>query len=85
MNDIYNASRTIGDALAEKHGIDYPDGADLGAIPTDKVDAIAEDILTVIAEILQSWINAGSERDVTMENDALLAALTEEVRGWTGP
>jgi hypothetical protein len=43
-------------------------------------DKVAEDITLVVAEILQSWLDAGSERDVTFED--LGPAITDHVKGW---
>jgi len=50
------------------------------AIPAEAVTTIADTITLIVAEILQSWIDAGSERDVTMEE--LGPAIEAHVRGW---
>jgi hypothetical protein len=51
------------------------------AIPNDATDAIAEHLTGFIAEVLQSWLDAGSERDVTLEN--LFDPIHREVASWS--
>jgi hypothetical protein len=38
----------------------------------------------VVAEVIQAYIDAGSERDSTMENEELWAALEGEFGGYAG-
>jgi hypothetical protein len=54
-----------------------------GAIPQQSVEDLAFDLVSVIAEIIQAWIDAGSERDVTMANEALFRAIYDELKGWS--
>jgi len=44
------------------------------------VRPIADNITLVVAEILQSWLDAGSERDVTLEE--LGPVIEDHVRQW---
>ena len=46
------------------------------------VDDLADALQAVIAEVVSTIIDAGSERDAVMENDKLSAAIAEELRGW---
>lgn len=55
------------------------------AVPADKVEVIAEVMMAVVAEMLQAWLNAGSEREVTLENEDLRQMLVDKVRSWSGP
>jgi len=50
-------------------------------IPRDHVGAISEAITLCVAEILQAWLDAGSEREVTMEE--LLEPITLHVQDWS--
>src|SRR5215470_5403835 len=52
-------------------------------IPADHLDAITEGLVQVIAEVIQVWIDAGSEREVTMENEGLFRAIRDELAGWS--
>jgi uncharacterized protein YicC (UPF0701 family) len=53
---------------------------DIGLIPAEASEEVAEIITDVVAEILQAWLNAGSERDVTGEE--LGPVILEHVKGW---
>lgn len=80
LNSIHNHATRIGDILSTQYGV--VEGYDgFGAIPADKDEALAEDLTAIIAEILQAWLNAGSEREATMET--LFPAMLAEVREWT--
>jgi hypothetical protein len=50
-------------------------------IHAEHVDAISDYITLVVAEILQAWLDAGSERDVTLEE--LGPHITDHVKGWS--
>jgi hypothetical protein len=76
---VYKHATAIGDALEREYPLEYRDSASY--VPTGGADEIADTITYVVAQILQSWLNAGSERDVTMEE--LGPAITDHVRGWT--
>jgi hypothetical protein len=52
-------------------------------IPQNHVEDIAIALQGVIAEVIQAWIDAGSERDVTMENEELFRAIYDELKGWS--
>lgn len=52
-----------------------------GLIPHQVVTQVAETLTLVIAEILQSWLDAGSEREVTLEE--LGGVIEDHVRGWS--
>lgn len=85
----------IGTMLAKEHGrvsaIDghvmlTQDGRDglwengPGAIPPGAGEAVADAIVSVVAEILQAWLDAGSEREVTDEQ--IGECITDHVLGW---
>ena len=44
------------------------------------MDTISEHLTGFIAEVLQAWLDAGSERDVTLEN--LYDPIHKEVGSW---
>lgn len=71
------------DAIADRLVKLYPvarNGVAQG-IREDAVDAIADELTSMIAEILQAYLDAGSERDVTHEE--LGPAIRDHVAGWT--
>lgn len=49
-------------------------------IPDADVPAIAEELSGVIAEVITWWLDAGSEREVTLEE--LTPVIEEHLRGW---
>jgi len=51
-------------------------------IPDPAVPVICEAVMTFVAELIQSYIDAGSEREATMENEVLFQALEGEIGGW---
>lgn len=53
------------------------------AIDPDKIQALAEDLLDLIANVVSTIIDAGSERDAVNENENLLHAIKLELNGWT--
>lgn len=55
------------------------------AVDPAKIEELAELILATIAEVIATVLDAGSERDAVNENEALLDAIAEELRGWTAP
>jgi len=76
---IVNHASAIGEILAN----DAPPDTSLGypTIPDDRADEIADSITLVVAQILQSWLDAGSERENTVEE--LGDPIREHVRSWT--
>ena len=52
------------------------------SIPDPAVPIIVEAIMSFTAEVIQAYIDAGSERDATMGNEALWDALEGEIGGW---
>ena len=62
--------------------VPMPNGVGGGLIPDPAVPIIAEAIMSFTAEVIQAYIDAGSERDATMENETLFAALEGEIGGW---
>jgi DNA-binding ferritin-like protein len=77
MFDPYtNATHVIADALYAK----YPPNQPM-LVPHQHVEALAADLTLLIAEILQAWVDAGSERDAVMED--LLPHIEAEVHGWS--
>lgn len=57
-------------------GLDHPQ-----AIPHQHVEELAEEITLIVAQIIQSWLDAGSERDVTLEE--LTEPIAEHLKGWS--
>lgn len=53
----------------------------IGIVDKEHVREVAEGITEVVAEILQAWLDAGSEREVTMED--LGPVIEEHVKGWS--
>lgn len=58
----------------------YGDEAMVCFIPADRTEEIAEAITAMVAEMLQTWLDAGSERDVTMEE--LWGPIYTHIKGW---
>jgi galactitol-specific phosphotransferase system IIC component len=78
-NLIISHASVIGNHLANVFPSVMSDGAQL--IPANAVTPVADVITLVVAEILQAWLNAGSERDVTLEE--LGPAIEAHVRDWS--
>lgn len=53
------------------------------AIDPNAIPALAQGILDFVANVVSTIIDAGSERDAVNENEELLAAIADELRGWT--
>jgi hypothetical protein len=51
-------------------------------IPDPAVPHICLATMAFVAEVIQAYINAGSEREAVMENETLYAALEGEYGGW---
>jgi len=49
-------------------------------IPDEVVEPLSEHLTLFIAQVLQSWIDAGSERDVTLEE--LYEPIEEHIKSW---
>lgn len=47
------------------------------------VEALAETALDLVANMVATIIDAGSERDAVNENETLLSELRKEFAGWT--
>lgn len=83
MDNMTRAYATaIGNLLAKEYpAVAAPGANHKGFIPADGVVHVADEITLVIAEIIQSWLDAGSERDVTMEE--LGQSIEDHVAGWS--
>lgn len=53
-----------------------------GYVPTEDVKPLTFLFVDLIAEVLQSYLDAGSERDVTHEDETLYAAIHDAIAGW---
>lgn len=53
------------------------------SMPKEHIDAISELVIDVVCRIEQAWLNAGSERDVTIDN--LGPHIEEHMKGWVDP
>lgn len=78
-NDVITFASTIGTIL-ERH-YPCPEDAPIGGIPPAHVEAVSDYITLVVAEILQAWLGAGSEREVTLEE--LGPHVLDHVKGWS--
>jgi hypothetical protein len=74
---VRELSRIIGTLLERE----YP-AVDRG-IPAEHADTISDEICLVVANILQAWLDAGSEREVTLED--LYGPINDHVKGWVNP
>lgn len=83
-NRVIKMAQEIGDILESEFPAiqtgDDPDDQTCRMIPGEHVDEISDYITLVVAQILQGWLNAGSERDVTIEE--LTDPIREHVKGW---
>jgi hypothetical protein len=82
-NELHDLSSNIGAILAKEYPAVLMPECGMPTVPVDHAEAIANDITMVVAEILQSWLDAGSERDVTLE--ILGPAIEDHVRYWAQP
>lgn len=73
------AARTIVDDLPSGVRLDM---ATHHRINPDYIDALAEMFQFTIASVIASIIDAGSERDAVMEDDALNLALANTLKEW---
>lgn len=71
-------ARDIGRILERNFPTVTHDGAN--AIPYHAIQPVAHEITLVVANILQAWLDAGSERDVTLEE--LYSPIEDHVRDW---
>jgi hypothetical protein len=51
-------------------------------VPKEDVEKLTFLFVDLIAEVLQSYLDAGSERDVTHEDEALYEAIRNAIAGW---
>lgn len=80
---VMGKAEEIGNILAEKYPAVGQDPDYKCYIPEKGVTVVSEVITMMVAEILQSWLDAGSEREVTLEE--LGSAIEEHVKGWSLP
>lgn len=80
-NLLHELATQIGQELEARYPAVPIEGTGLGLIPDTHAAAISEEITAVVAQILQSWLNAGSERDVTLEE--LYDPIAAHISGWT--
>lgn len=52
-------------------------------IPDEAVDVLTEITVSIIADLIQAYIDAGSEREVTHENEDLREAIRREYNDWS--
>jgi hypothetical protein len=77
------SGRSLGSALTSLYPpVSMDDDGPTNCIPDPAVPIIALAVMTLVAEVLQAYIDAGSEREVTMENEILYSALEGEIGGW---
>lgn len=51
-------------------------------IRADKVEVLTDALQAIVAELVAVLIDAGSEREVVMENDTLHDAIANELKDW---
>ena len=80
--EICEHANAIGDILVRRFPPVVADGmTDACAIPVEAVWAVSEEISLVVANILQAWLDAGSERENTMEE--LIGPIEDHIRSWS--
>lgn len=52
-------------------------------IDVDKVDKLTDALMEFVAEVVVGIIDAGSERDAVLENEALRKEIRKELYGWS--
>jgi hypothetical protein len=80
--DSRRAARILTDAMSEDVREPIPNAGGY-FIRGEKLEVITETLQAVIAEVVATLIDAGSERDAVMENDELTLAIRNELYGWT--
>lgn len=55
------------------------------SIDSTKIESLTLELQSFIAEVVASILDAGSEREVVLENQELTDALTNELKGWIAP
>jgi hypothetical protein len=81
MNEDWQKMRPHVGAIADILSTRYPQDYRVRMIPYAACGAIAEQLTMVIAEVIQAWIDAGSERDVTLEE--LTPIIERHLVGWS--
>lgn len=51
-------------------------------IDADRTEALADVLMRFIAEVVVTIVDAGSERDAVIENEALRGEILKELKGW---
>jgi len=77
--------RPVVDTLCHEIRAEFPQSHREGypCIPYGSADALTTLILAIIAELVVEYIDAGSEREATMENERLYNAIRDELVGWS--
>jgi len=78
--DLTLAAHVIGRVLHRQFE-DLPTDC-FNCIPAEAIEGITTALMTVVAEVIQAWIDAGSERDVVMEDEKLRTAIQEQLAQW---
>jgi len=82
MRAVVDHGRALGHYLAGQYPPVVMEG--LSVIPDAAVPRFCDAIMVVVAEVIQAYIDAGSEREATMENEDLWHCLEGEFGGWAG-
>lgn len=88
VSALDQAARRAGELLADAAPGSFTEafeGSGQRYIKAKAVPPLAEALQAVVAEVVASLINAGSERDAVMENEELRAELANELWAWGGP
>lgn len=76
---VEKATDQLADAIRKEFPPTSLDGRP--CIPSNYAANIADVLTTVVAEVVQAYIDAGSERDATFEE--LGPAILDHINGWT--
>lgn len=79
-NTANDAARIITDAFPSDIQLDC---ATHMAVNPAYIEPLADLLQLVIAIVISSIIDAGSERDVVLEDEALSTAITNAIKEWT--
>jgi len=72
---IRSKAAEVGEILLERYPV-----TEVDSIPAEGAEVIADVLTMFIAEVVQCYINAGSEREVTLEE--LGPVIEEHIKSW---
>jgi hypothetical protein len=69
--------------IVEDFPTEYREGTSAPLIPDDAVEVMTEITVLFIADFIQAYIDAGSEREATYEDDDLREAIRKSYNDWS--